>query len=107
MTILATDLIASKSPVGYTGSASTVAGAVGYTGSSGSAVKYTATIGTGGDTTLTVTHNLNSTTVMVFVKETASGVLVYPDIDITGVNTVDITFAIAPSVNFYTVMVFG
>ena len=106
MTIFATDLITGVQPKGYTGSIGYV-GSIGYIGSSGSGIKYSTTIGNGLNTTLTVTHSLNTTSVMVFVREVATGYLVYPDIDITGVNTVDIIFVNAPGTNTYNVMVFA
>jgi len=74
----------------------------------GATTKYTATIGNGSSTTITVTHNLNTRDVVVSVHE-ASGSYerVYPDIQHTTVDTVDIIFASAPSSNQYRVVVVG
>lgn len=74
----------------------------------GGVTKYSATIGNGSSTTITVTHNLGTRDVVVSVHE-ASGSYekVYPDIQNATTNTVDIIFASAPTTNQYRVVVIG
>ena len=67
----------------------------------------TTTVGNGSSTSFTFTHNLNRATVMVVVKEAATGYLVYPDIDVTTANAVVLEFASAPTLNQYSVTVVG
>lgn len=68
--------------------------------------RYSAAIGNGSLTSITVTHNLNSQNVTVAVRETASPYnIVYPDIQIATVNTVTCIFATAPTANQYQVTV--
>jgi hypothetical protein len=72
----------------------------------GASAEYAADTGDGVSTTLTVTHNLNTRDVLVQVREAASG---YEYIDATikaaTVNTVTITFAVAPSSGQYRVII--
>ncbi|ASZ74984.1 head decoration [Rhodococcus phage Trina] len=68
--------------------------------------KYVGTVGTSG-TTVTVTHNLNTTDVSVSVKEASSGDIVLTGVSVTGVNTVDLTFGVVPTSNQYRVIVIG
>lgn len=67
--------------------------------------KASATIGDGTATTITVTHNLNTQDVAVSVKEVSSNAGVLADWVANGLNTVQITFATAPSVGQYRVTV--
>lgn len=69
--------------------------------------KASATIGDGTATTYTVTHNLNTQDVLVSVREVSgnSGVLV--DWVANGVNTLQLTFGIAPTSGQYRVTVMG
>lgn len=67
----------------------------------------TTTVGNGSSTSFTFTHNLNRATVMVVVKETTTGYLVYPDIDVLSANAVVIEFVTAPTTNQYAVTVVG
>jgi hypothetical protein len=81
-----------------------------YIGNSPNAIqtvdtKYSTTIGDGSATSYTVTHNLNSTDIVVAVMEVSTGYFVYPDIKYTGVNTVVIEFVSAPTTNQYKVNV--
>lgn len=70
--------------------------------------KYAASVGNGSNTTFTVTHNLNTTDVIVQIKEVAGGkAVVYADIVITDANNVDVTFTVAPTSNQYRVIVIG
>lgn len=63
--------------------------------------KYSATIGDGSATTITVTHNLNTQDVSVSVKEVSSNAGVLVDWVANGVNTVQLTFGTAPSSGQY------
>lgn len=69
--------------------------------------KATATIGDGIATTITVTHNLNTQAVDVIVKEVATNAGVLADWVANGVNTVQITFGVAPTSGQYQVTVIG
>lgn len=55
----------------------------------------------------TITHNLNTTDVIVEVYEVSSGVTVYCDVTRTNANTVTLGFSVAPSANQYKVAVLG
>jgi hypothetical protein len=73
----------------------------------GAASTVTASI-TGASTTQTVTHNLNTRDIIVQVYETASPYAqVFPDIELSTVNAVDIVFATAPGSTTYRVVVMG
>ena len=63
--------------------------------------KASATIGDGSATTITVTHNLNTQDVDVSVKEVSSNAGVLVDWVANGVNTVQLTFGVAPSSGQY------
>lgn len=69
--------------------------------------KVSATIGDGTATTISVTHNLNTLDVQVTVREVATGAQVLTDNVANGVNTVQITFATAPTSGQYRVIVQG
>ena len=70
--------------------------------------KYSANIGNGTATTITVTHNLNTTDVTVTLKEVATPYnLVITDIQIVDANNIKLLFAVAPSANQYRVVVIG
>lgn len=69
--------------------------------------KFAASIGNGSSTTLTVTHNLNTLDVQVQIYENSGGATVIADVVRTGVNAVDVVFAVAPTTNQYRVVVFG
>lgn len=67
--------------------------------------KASATIGDGTATTITVTHNLNTQDVIVSVREASTNAVVLADVVANGVNTVQITFAVAPTTGQYRVTV--
>ena len=67
--------------------------------------KYAATIGDGSSTTFAVTHNLNSLDALVNVYRVSTGETVIVDTLRTGVNAVQITFAVAPAAGAYRVVV--
>jgi len=70
--------------------------------------RYTVAFGDATNVTFTITHNMNSRNIMVIVRETDSPYeVVYPDIALTTVNTLTLTFAVAPALNKYTVTVIG
>jgi len=66
-------------------------------------IGYSTTIG--GATSSEITHNLNSRNVIVQLFDTSSYETVYADVVRTTVNTVDLTFAAAPTSNDITVLV--
>lgn len=69
--------------------------------------KFAANIGNGSSTTLTVTHNLNTLDVQVQIYEVSGGATVMADVVRTGVNAVDVIFAVAPTTNQYRAVVQG
>ena len=72
------------------------------------AKKYTTTVGDGSSTSIVVTHNLNSRSVVVSLHESASPYEeVLTDVQKTSVNTITLIFAVAPTAGQYTVTVVG
>ena len=70
--------------------------------------KYSVAVGDGIETSLVVTHNLNTRDVIATVRETGSPyAVVFPDIEMTSVDTITVKFATAPTLNQYTVTVVG
>ncbi|MCU9947487.1 head decoration protein [Pseudomonas sp. PDM13] len=69
--------------------------------------KASATIGDGTATTITVTHNLNTQDVAVSVREASSNAGVIVDWVANGLNTVQLTFGIAPTSGQYRATVIG
>lgn len=69
--------------------------------------KFAQTVGNGSLTTITVTHNLNTLDVQVQVVLVSTGETVITDVIRTGVNAVDVVFAVAPTTNQYRVVVQG
>lgn len=69
--------------------------------------KYAATIGDGSATSYTVTHNLNNQDVITQVREVSTNNIVEADIQNNGVNTVVVSFAVAPANNSIRVVVQG
>lgn len=74
-------------------------------GGGGSATKYSASIGNGSDTSITVNHNLNSDNVFVTVIESSTGYYVYPDIKYSTSNSTIFEFVDAPTTNQYKVII--
>ena len=68
---------------------------------------YSALVGNGSATSITVTHNLGSRDVMVALYDAATYEEVECDIAFTSTDTVTLTFATAPASNAYRVTVFG
>lgn len=69
--------------------------------------KYAVTVGDGAATSITVTHNLNNQDVMTQVREVATNNIVECDIQNNGVNTVVVSFAVAPANASLRVVVLG
>lgn len=70
--------------------------------------KYSADIGDGSETEITVTHNLGTQDVTVTVRRNAAPYdVVYPDVEITNTNSIKLLFAVAPTSNQYRVTVIG
>jgi Coiled stalk of trimeric autotransporter adhesin len=73
----------------------------------GLAKRFSANVGDGAQTAITVTHNLNTRDVVVSVHDAATFDEVITDVQKTTVNTVVVTFATAPASNAYRVTVIG
>lgn len=103
------ELLAAKGDTGSTGAT----GSAGPAGPAGtSAASYSATIGNGVATTITVTHNLGTTNVVAVIRDTSSGAVVFPGWRWTGMTVISttqisVTFASAPTTNQFTVVVIG
>lgn len=83
---------------------SNVTTALGYT----PAKKYSANIGDGTSTTITINHNLNTMDITVLVRETASPYnQVIADMQIIDANNIKLLFATAPTSGQYRVVVTG
>jgi hypothetical protein len=61
----------------------------------------------GNSTVSTIVHNLGTLDVQVVVREVAGGAVVIPDINITTINELTLTFAVAPGVGVLRVTVLG
>jgi hypothetical protein len=67
---------------------------------------YAQTIGDGTTTAFTITHGLGITDVDVTVQETGGNKsIVYPEVQITGANSITVIFDVAPATNAYRVLV--
>jgi len=73
----------------------------------GATTKYAASVGNGADSTITVTHNLGTTDVVVSLYTASSGEVVFADVTHATTNTVTLSFATAPTSNQYKVVVIG
>lgn len=70
--------------------------------------KYSVAVGNGSETSIVVTHNLNTLDAVVTIRETASPyAMVITDVEFTTVNTITLKFAVAPAAQQYTVTVIG
>lgn len=69
--------------------------------------KFSANVGNGAATSIAVTHNLNTQDVQVSVREVASQAGVWVDWVATDVNTVTLTFAVAPASNAFRAAIVG
>lgn len=79
-----------------------------FAGGAGGIAKYSANVGNGALTSITVNHALgtNDVAVEVYDNTTPFG-KVYPDINHTDANNVTLVFSTAPSTNAYRVVVIG
>jgi hypothetical protein len=66
---------------------------------------YAANIGNGSATSYAVTHGLNTIDVIVMLKDNTTLEEVFADVVITDVNTVTVSFAVAPASNAYRVVI--
>ena len=87
---------------GLTVTGDTITVTPGYT-----ARKYATAIGDGSTTNITVTHSLNTRDVQVTIYDASTYAEVLTDIVHSTVNTVTLSFAVAPSSNAYRVVVVG
>lgn len=69
--------------------------------------KYSVLVGDGAATSITVTHNLNNQDVITAIREVATNNMMECDIQNNGVNTVVLTFAVAPASNALKAIVIG
>lgn len=69
--------------------------------------RYATTFGDGTAVDYTITHSLNTQDVHVSVYEVSSTIIVIPDMEVTGANTLTLRFAVAPTTNQYRVVVIG
>lgn len=69
--------------------------------------KYAQNTGDGAATSITITHSLNNQDVITQVREVATNLVVDCEIQNNGVNTVVLTFAVAPALNSLRVVVQG
>jgi len=74
---------------------------------SASVPSYKLTFGDGSANSYNINHALNTTDVVVAVKEVSTGYYVYPDVKTTTANHVVIEFVVAPTTNQYRVIVIG
>lgn len=91
--------------IAYGGTGATTA--VGARANLGATGKFSADVGNGSATTITVTHNLGTQDVVVTVREKATNQVVYPDIEMTDANNIKLYFATAPANGQYRVTVVG
>lgn len=69
--------------------------------------RYATTFGDGSAVDYTITHSLGTQDVHVSVYEVSSTIIVIPDMEVTGANTITLRFAVAPTTNQYRVVVIG
>ena len=69
--------------------------------------RYATTFGDGSAVDYTITHSLGTQDVHVSVYEVSSTIMVIPDMEVTGSNTITLRFAVAPTTNQYRVVVIG
>jgi len=69
--------------------------------------KYSANVGNNSSTSISITHSLNTSDVIAELRDASTNARVYCDMVNTDVNTVTLTFAVAPTTNQYRVTVIG
>jgi hypothetical protein len=107
-TTIAAEIAAAKDRATHTGTqlAATISDFTTAVDARQSAWGYAATIGTGAETSITVTHNLGTRDVQVELYETASPyATVFPNVERTTTDTVTLAFAVAPSASQYRALV--
>lgn len=72
---------------------------------SGRKLKHTQLVGDGVNTSYTVTHNLGTEDLGVFVRKVSNGILYIPDATTSGSNAVIVTFAVAPTLNEFAITI--
>jgi len=77
------------------------------TAGSSSVVKFSASIGDGSSTDITVTHNLGTRDLSVTVLDTTTYDYVLPDIVYTSTNSMTLSFGVAPTVDQYRIIIVG
>ena len=78
-------------------------GDTGPAGPSGSS--HSTLVGDGTTVTFSVVHSLNTLAVAFSVRDVSTGEFVYPTVSSVDVNTISVTFALAPTTNQYSVAV--
>jgi hypothetical protein len=73
----------------------------------GSVTTYSTTIGDGTTTKYQVLHNLGKSNIFTTVRETTSGNVVYPSLQYSNTNLMNVSFVSAPASSFYTVSIMG
>lgn len=73
----------------------------------GGVQKYAITIGDGASTTITITHNLNTTDVCVDARQVANNQNVWVQYTVASVNAITMTFTTAPAAGSIRVVVLG
>jgi hypothetical protein len=69
--------------------------------------KFSQDIGDGTLTTLPVTHNLNTSAVVVSIIEKSTGEAILTDVTVTSANEISVIFADAPTTDQYTITIIG
>lgn len=69
--------------------------------------KYSATIGNGTATSITVVHNLGTEDIVYSLREVSTKAFVETDVAVVDANTIRLTFAIAPAANSLRLVVIG
>jgi len=102
VTLVASDIGGVGTNLANIGDAATARSNLGATG------KYSVDVGDGASTTITVTHNLNTLDVVTSIRAAGAPYeVVMADVEIKTVNTLDVTFATAPTASQYRVTVIG
>lgn len=74
-------------------------------GGSGSLTTYSANVGNGAANTYNVSHNLNSFSLLMSMREIATGYIIYPDLQQTTANNLVISFVDNPTANQYALLI--
>lgn len=90
-----------------TSDSSTKVATTAYVQAQGYGKKYTAQIGNGSATSFTVTHSLNTKSVIVSVRKVSTDDLWITDITAGNVNSITVAFGVAPTTNEFEVTVIG